>query len=45
MGEKSSVKWFRLAKEGSGQERYGKQFGSKGEARLRLRLRMDQRDS
>ena len=39
VGEKSSLKWFRLAKEGFGQERYVKEFGSKGEARLRFRLR------
>ena len=38
MGEKYS-QWYRLAKEVFGQERYVKDFGSKGEARLRFRLR------
>ena len=37
--EKSSLKWYRLAKEDFGQERYVKEFGSKGEVRLILRLR------
>ena len=29
MGEKSSLKWYRLAKEDFGQERYVKEFGSR----------------
>ena len=38
--EKSSLKWYRLAKEEDfGQERYVKKFSSKGEVRLRLRGR------
>ena len=40
MGEKSSLKSYGLANEDSGQERYVKEFGSKGEGRLRFRLRM-----
>ena len=40
MGEKSRLKWHRLVKEDFGQERYVKEFGSKGEVRLRFRLRM-----
>ena len=39
MGEKSSLKWYRLAKEEFGQERYVKEFGSKEEVRLRFRLK------
>ena len=39
VGGKSSLKWYRLAKEDFGQERYAKKFGSKGEVRLRFRLR------
>ena len=34
VGEKSSLKWYRLAKEDFGQEMYVKEFGSKGEVRL-----------
>ncbi len=37
MGEKSSLKWYRLAKEDFEQERYMKEFGSKREMRLRFR--------
>ena len=37
--EKSSLKWYRLAKEDFGQERCLNEFGSKGEMRLRFRLR------
>ena len=36
VGEKSSLRWYRLAKEGFGQERYVKEFGTKGEVRLRF---------
>ena len=39
MGEQSSHKWYRLAKEDFGQERYVKEFGSEGVVRLRFRLR------
>ena len=39
VGGKSSFKWYRLAKEDFGQERYVKEFGSKGKVRLRFRLR------
>ena len=39
LGEKSSLKWYRLAKEKYGQEIHVKEFGSKGEVRLRFRLR------
>ena len=35
VGEKFSLKWYRLAKEEFGQERYVREFGSKGEVRLR----------
>ena len=38
MEEKSSLKWYRLAKEDFGQERYVKEVGSKGEVRLRFKL-------
>ncbi len=37
--EKSSLKWYWLAKEDFGQDRYVKEFGSMGEVRLRFRLR------
>ena len=37
---KSNLKWYRLTKEDFGQEWYVKEFGSKGEVRLRFRLRM-----
>ena len=40
MGGKSSLKWYRLAKEYFGQEWNVKEFGSKGEVRLRFRLGM-----
>ena len=33
-------RWYRLAKEEFGQERYVKEFGSKGEVRLKFRLTM-----
>ena len=36
-GRETSLKWYRLAKEEFGQERYVKEFGSKGEVRLRFR--------
>ena len=39
MGGKSSLKWYRLGKEEFGQERYVKEFNSKGEVRLRFRSR------
>ena len=39
VGGKSSLKWYRLAKEDFGQEWYVKEFGCKGEVRLRFRLR------
>ena len=39
VGGKSSLKWSRLAKQDFEQERYVKEFGSKGEVRLRIRLR------
>ena len=39
VGEKSSLKRYRLAEEDFGQESYVKEFGSKGEVRLRFRLR------
>ena len=39
VGGKSSLKWYRLAKEEFGQEMYVKEFGSKGEMRLRFKLR------
>ena len=35
---KSTLKWYRLAKEYFGQERCVKEFGSKGKVRLRFRL-------
>ena len=38
--ERNLVSWYRLAKEAFGQERYVKDFGSNGEVRLRIRLRM-----
>ena len=41
MEGKSSLKWCRLANEDFGQERYVKEFGSKGEVRQIFRLRMD----
>ena len=37
VGVKSSLKWYRLAKDEFGQERYVKEFSSKGEVRFRLR--------
>ena len=40
MGEKSSLKWYRLAKEDFELESYVKEFSSKGKVRLRFRLRM-----
>ena len=36
---KSSLKWYRLARKFFGQEWYVKEFGSKGEVRLRFRLK------
>ena len=40
-GEKSILKWYRLAKEEDvGQERYVKEFSIKGEVRLRFGSRM-----
>ena len=40
VGEKSSLKWYTLAKEDFGQDWYVKEFGSKGKVSLRIRLRM-----
>ena len=35
VGEKSSLKWYWLAKEDFGQDSYVKEFGSNGEVRFR----------
>ena len=43
--EEMGEKWYRLAKEDFGQERYVKEFCNKGEVRVKFRLRWYQRDS
>ena len=45
MRGKSSFKWYKLANEEFGQERYVRVLSSKGEVRRRFRLRCHQHDS